>query len=86
MKLFNNLIKAYHDGLMISTADDLIFYNNQIPSMFNLSSQMPQMPDLGYEAKPEELIDLNHKFLDQKKKVICNAMMNCFPLNENSSS
>lgn len=36
LKLFNNLVKAYHDGLIISNSEGIVFYNDQVSQMLNL--------------------------------------------------
>jgi hypothetical protein len=38
LQLFNNLIKLYHDGLIITNNEDILFYNEQIGSIFNVAS------------------------------------------------
>lgn len=38
LKLFNNLIKLYHDGLIITNNEDILFYNEQVGSIFNVTS------------------------------------------------
>ena len=38
LQLFNNLIKLYHDGLIITNNEDILFYNEQVGSIFNVAS------------------------------------------------
>lgn len=46
--LFSNLIKVYHDGIVISTSDNVILYNKQTTEIFGTKSTTNQgvMEDL----------------------------------------
>jgi hypothetical protein len=38
LQLFNNLIKLFHDGLIITNNEDILFYNEQVSSIFKVES------------------------------------------------
>lgn len=36
LKLFHNLIKVYHDGIIITKNDQIVFYNKEVNNIFNI--------------------------------------------------
>ena len=36
LKLFHNLIKVYHDGIVITKNDQIVFYNKEVNNIFNI--------------------------------------------------
>jgi hypothetical protein len=47
--LFYNLIKIYHDGILISSNDNIILYNKEISRIFEVTAGNSPM-----EGLPEE--------------------------------
>ena len=37
LSLFHNLIKLYHDGIVISTNDNIVLYNKQTAQIFRVN-------------------------------------------------
>lgn len=60
--LFSNLIKVYHDGIVISTSEDVILYNKQTTKIFgtgpssSLNNEVPagannEVADIGIQEE-----------------------------------
>ena len=49
LQLFNNLIKLYHDGLIITNNEDILFFNEQVSSIFNVASPLQDKCDNGMD-------------------------------------
>ena len=47
--LFSNLIKVYHDGIVISTSENVILYNKQMSKIFGTGSSL----NMGFDDVPE---------------------------------
>jgi transcriptional regulator with PAS, ATPase and Fis domain len=39
LSLFHNLIKLYHDGIVISTNDNIVLYNKQTAKIFRVNQE-----------------------------------------------
>ena len=50
MQIFKNLIKANHDGIVITQNDELVFYNNQIKGLIRQN----------YELKNNDMLTTNN--------------------------
>ena len=54
LKLFHNLIKLHHDGLVITQDDRVVFYNRQAGAIFNVKRECGECES---EWKKMELVE-----------------------------
>eukprot|EP00347_Sterkiella_histriomuscorum_P017889 403347588 len=66
LKMFHNLIRRNHDGIIITQNDEIVFMNSQINQIFNLDSQKDYNPE-NCELKSDLTEEKNH-LIEQFKK------------------
>ena len=68
------MIKIYHDGLMISSKDNIVFFNKQINQIFDLSSD-----NITCENTISNNKLTNIDVAQMKKKVLSESLRKTYP-------
>ena len=78
MNMFHNLIRVYHDGIIITQNDDIVFQNQQISQIFNIPVKVRDPQDQNGTQSYED----ESAILETQQNVI-QAFKKTYPKKEN---